>query len=85
MKEVDDQLWIQVLDSGIGIPEEDLRSIKQNFFRGKNTGSYTGKGIGLSMANIIFMLHHIQLDVLSNQPKGTLIQLGFPNEYLSKF
>ncbi|HLW41091.1 MAG TPA: HAMP domain-containing sensor histidine kinase [Flavobacterium sp.] len=85
LKEVDDQLWIQVLDSGIGIPEEDLRSIKQNFFRGKNTGSYTGKGIGLSMANIIFMLHHIQLDVLSNQPKGTLIQLGFPNEYLSKF
>lgn len=81
LKETDNQLQIRILDSGIGIPEEDLQNIKQNFFRGKNTGNYSGKGIGLSMASIIFMLHQVQLNVVANQPKGTLVQLDFPKKH----
>ena len=77
LKEVDQKLLIQVIDSGIGIPSEDLQNIRQNFFRGTNTQNYNGKGIGLSMANIIFKLHHIRLDIAANKPKGTLVQLTF--------
>lgn len=71
-------LEISVFDTGIGIPLEDVPNITANFFRGQNTQYYTGKGIGLSMANVIFTLHNIQLQLKNNQPKGTIAKLSFP-------
>lgn len=73
----DSHLEISVFDTGIGIPLEDVPNITANFFRGQNTQYYTGKGIGLSMANIIFTLHNIQLQLKNNQPKGTIAKLSF--------
>lgn len=75
--EVNQQLQIHIIDQGIGILENDLAKIKQNFFRGQNTQSYQGKGIGLSMANIIFTFHQIDLKINQNQPKGTIVKLSF--------
>ena len=75
--EVNQQLQIHIIDQGIGILENDLAKIKQNFFRGQNTQSYQGKGIGLSMANIIFTFHQIYLKIEQNQPKGTIVKLSF--------
>lgn len=74
----DNHLDISVFDTGIGIPLEDVPNITANFFRGQNTQYYTGKGIGLSMANIIFTLHNVQLQLKNNQPKGTIAKLSFP-------
>lgn len=70
------KLQVVVRDQGIGILSEDLQHIKQNFFRGQNTKSYQGKGIGLSMANIIFSLHQIQLDI-DSKGTGTEVYLKF--------
>lgn len=75
--EVNQHLQIHIIDQGIGILENDLAKIKQNFFRGQNTQSYQGKGIGLSMANIIFTFHQIDLKIEQNQPKGTIVKLSF--------
>lgn len=71
-------LEILIKDAGIGIIDSDLNKIKGNFYRGENTADYQGKGIGLSMANIIFKLHHIEMEIFSNSPKGTVVQLRFP-------
>lgn len=68
-------LHIYIIDQGIGILDEDILHIKQNFYRGKNTQNYQGKGIGLSIANIILNLHNIQLNIKANQPKGTCLEL----------
>jgi len=73
--EINNQLQIHISDQGIGIVEEDLKQIKQNFYRGKNVTSYQGKGIGLSMANIIFNLHHFNLEISNNKPKGTVVRI----------
>ncbi len=70
-------LILQIIDSGIGIDADELPQIRQNFYRGKNTSNYQGKGIGLSMADIIFKIHHIELEILANQPKGTIMRLSF--------
>ncbi|MFV0217281.1 HAMP domain-containing histidine kinase [Empedobacter falsenii] len=75
--EIKNRLHIHISDIGIGILETDILQIKQNFFRGKNTKEYQGKGIGLSMANIIFALHQIDLEIIPNKPKGTIVQLIF--------
>lgn len=67
-------LLIEITDTGIGIPESDLSQITQNFYRGKNTKGYQGKGIGLSMAQIIFSLHRIEMSIMS-RGKGTTVRL----------
>ncbi|WP_282629704.1 sensor histidine kinase [Empedobacter sedimenti] len=75
--EIDDKLQIQIIDQGIGIDEKEINQITQNFYRGKNTQDYQGKGIGLSMSNIILISHQIKLKIISNHPKGTIVQLYF--------
>lgn len=75
--EIGNRLQIHISDVGIGILETDLKQIKQNFFRGKNTQEFQGKGIGLSMAHIIFTIHQIDLEIVPNNPKGTVVQLVF--------
>ncbi len=70
------KLVIAIIDQGIGIPENDMQYIRQNFYRANNARKYQGKGIGLSMANIIFSLHHIEMHIISKE-KGTTVQLYF--------
>lgn len=77
--EIENQLIINIIDQGIGILEDDLHQIKNNFFRGKNTKKYNGKGIGLSMADIIFKLHRIDLTIRNNSSKGTIVSLQCNN------
>lgn len=78
IKEQDHQLSISVKDLGIGIPESDIPNVTDNFFRATNTASFNGKGIGLSIANIILNLHQIKLQIKNNKPKGTIVELIFP-------
>ena len=60
ISEEENHLQLQIKDQGIGIEKEDLHRITSNFYRGSNTSEFNGKGIGLSLANIIFKIHHIQ-------------------------
>lgn len=76
LREEHEQLVVCFEDQGIGIPAEDLVHIKENFYRAKNVKGFQGKGIGLSMANIIFVLHGIQLDISSDK-QGTQVKLTF--------
>lgn len=74
LKNVDGGLQIDISDLGIGIPEGDLQQITQNFYRGKNTKGYQGKGIGLSMAQIVFSLHRMDLSIRS-EGQGTVVSV----------
>lgn len=69
-------LKIAFTDQGIGILDIDLKRVTRNFFRGSNTDEFQGKGIGLSMAKIIFDLHSIQLKIESNT-QGTTMTVEF--------
>ncbi|MFD2597483.1 sensor histidine kinase [Sphingobacterium corticis] len=73
---VDEQICLRVVDQGIGIPEEELQRCTQNFFRASNTSNYQGKGIGLSIANMIFSLHQINMKIESDN-SGTTVLLWF--------
>ena len=68
---------ISIRDSGIGIGKEDLQKIFQPFFRGANSFGYAGYGVGLSLADKIFRLHNVRVDVKSQLEKGTEFQLFF--------
>lgn len=52
-----DQLTVEVLDEGIGIPVEDQKHIFEDFFRGHNVGEVGGTGLGLSIVKNIVDAH----------------------------
>ncbi|MGA9349470.1 MAG: ATP-binding protein [Anaerolineae bacterium] len=51
-----DQLQIEVMDTGVGIPPEDLPYVFDDFFRGRDV-ERTGAGLGLSIAKKIVEAH----------------------------
>jgi signal transduction histidine kinase len=60
-----DALVIEVTDEGIGIPEEDLDHIFDDFYRASNVGEVGGTGLGLSIAKKIVQAHDGQITVES--------------------
>ncbi|HVX20642.1 MAG TPA: PAS domain-containing sensor histidine kinase [Acidimicrobiales bacterium] len=64
---------VEVADTGMGIPEEDVPQLFTQFFRGANarSGGLEGRGLGLSIAKAIVDLHHGEIDVTSALGAGT--------------
>ena len=54
--ETDNELLVEVTDTGCGIPTDDLPKVFQDFFRGSNVGS-KGTGLGLSISRRIIEAH----------------------------
>jgi signal transduction histidine kinase len=65
---------IDVEDTGVGIPPENLGKIFDLYFTTKDTGT----GIGLSMVYRIVQLHDGEVEVESTPGRGTRFRLVFP-------
>ena len=70
---LDDMVLVEVIDSGEGIPEQDLPLVFDRFYRGEKSRSRTtgGAGLGLAIARGIVEAHHGQINVESQPGKGT--------------
>ncbi|MGE5378366.1 MAG: sensor histidine kinase [Bacteroidota bacterium] len=71
---------IEVADSGVGIPMEDLPKIFEELYRGTNARSTEGSGLGLALVKRIIALHNGQINVRSSQiePRGTVFTIRLP-------
>jgi two-component system, sensor histidine kinase len=71
---------LEVLDTGIGIPSEQLRFIYDEFYRvGVSTNSSReGYGLGLSIVRRLVSLLGLELDVSSEVGKGSRFSLAVP-------
>jgi signal transduction histidine kinase len=69
---------IEIEDTGIGIPEEDLPNVTEKFYKGKNSKSHSG--IGLSISDEIVKLHGGTLNIESKEGKGTKVIVSLPIE-----
>ncbi|WP_262300246.1 sensor histidine kinase [Microvirga sesbaniae] len=69
---------ILVKDRGIGIPERDMAFIMQPFFRGRNAKALPGTGLGLSLAWYILKLHGGDLEIDSQEGRGTKVTMVVP-------
>jgi len=65
---------VDVEDTGVGIPPENLQKIFDLYFTTKERGS----GIGLSMVYRIVQLHDGEVEVQSTPGSGTRFRLAFP-------
>jgi len=71
-----EEISLSVSDTGIGIPAEDLPHIFDPFFRASNAeGKYDGYGVGLPLARAIMRLHDGNIQVVSEEGKGTTVVL----------
>lgn len=71
-----DHVWIEIADTGKGIPPENLSRIFDPFFTTKPVGK--GTGLGLSVSFSIIQKHHGKLEVESTPGKGTLFKVTLP-------
>jgi len=69
-------VWIEIEDSGKGIPVENLDRIFDPFFTTKPIG--TGTGLGLSLSYGIVKKHGGRLEVESQVGKGSLFRIVLP-------
>jgi len=71
---------IEVSDTGIGIPEPDLRHITDSFVRGANAISrrLSGSGLGLAISRHIVEQHHGALAIDSVMEQGTTVRVTLP-------
>lgn len=74
----DEKVIIVIKDTGIGIPEAELKFIYDPFFRASNVTEYEGYGIGLPLTRNIVRLHHGEIHVASQLNQGTTVQVTFP-------
>lgn len=70
-----DAVVFNVVDTGPGIPPENLSRIFDPFFTTKDVGE--GTGVGLDLVQKIIAIHHGAIDVES-QPGHTEFRISFP-------
>lgn len=70
---------LQVMDEGIGIPNEEKGKIFQKFYRigSEDTRKTTGTGLGLYLCRIIAAEHNADLKVSDNSPTGSIFTVTF--------
>lgn len=76
-----EKICIEVKDTGIGIPEDKLEHIFDNFFRVSYDNAVSGTGLGLSIVKKIVKLIDGEIYVTSTMHKGSAFCIEFPYEY----
>ncbi|MDX1410987.1 MAG: ATP-binding protein [Nitrospirales bacterium] len=78
----DHKVCVQVKDTGMGIPSEDLPHIFDRFYRGREVRQtkIQGTGLGLAIVKEIVELHDGTIELISEVDQGTTINIWFPLE-----
>jgi signal transduction histidine kinase len=72
------EVLISVKDSGIGISPKDLPHIFEGFYRGKDSQTVAGHGIGLAVSRQIIEAHGGSIAVESELGKGSTFVIRLP-------
>lgn len=68
----------QVIDNGIGIPEEDQKHLFDRFFRASNAGNVQGTGLGLNIVKRYVGLLRGKIGFTSEYGKGSTFYIEIP-------
>lgn len=76
----DDQLILEVVDTGIGIPPDELPRVFEKFYRGKDQRVHqeAGTGLGLAFTREVINLHHGTLTAESEPNQGSTFTITMP-------
>jgi len=71
-------VFIEISDTGIGIPEEDIPRVFEKYFRSRATGSRKGTGLGLAIVKAAVEAHGGSVSVSCDQGKGCTFRVELP-------
>lgn len=73
-----DSFELSVIDTGIGIPPNEIPRIFEPFFRGSNIGEISGLGIHLTLALAAVEAHDGSISVESTEGQGSTFTITIP-------
>lgn len=74
------QIILSIADQGIGIAEKEKKKVFEKFYRvgSEDTRRTKGTGLGLYIVEQIVKAHQGTIQVLNNQPEGSVFRICFP-------
>jgi len=78
MQATDDRVFVAVLDTGWGIPEDDIPRIFDAFYRADEHRDVDGSGLGLAMVKSIVEAHNGTVTVRSKVGRGSQFTITLP-------
>jgi signal transduction histidine kinase len=79
-KSEDNSVKLSVIDTGDGIPPQDMEHIFDRFKTSKKKDSRKGAGLGLAICRDLVMLHHGTIQVESTPGSGSTFTVTLPLE-----
>ncbi len=73
-----DQVLLTVADNGVGVSQEEQSKMFQRFFRGDQSRSLAGAGLGLSLVQAVVRAHGGDIEVDSTPHEGTTFTVILP-------
>lgn len=78
IRENQDTITTDVSDTGIGIPKDKMPYLFEQFFQVTRTSKGKGSGLGLTIAQKIAEAHNGNIDVTSEENKGSTFSVTLP-------
>ncbi len=78
LAEKEDFLVVDVSDTGVGIAEEDVPRVGEEFYRVKREGTAPGIGVGLAIVKKILDIHAGMLEIESKLNEGSKFSVFLP-------
>lgn len=75
-KDLKAEVVVEVIDTGIGISEDEISLVTTKFYKGSSSGSHTG--LGLSICEEIVIRHGGNLEIESKINEGTTVRFRIP-------
>ena len=76
-----EQVLVNIIDEGMGIPAKEQEQVSKLFYRASNSQRIPGKGLGLAVVQRIMTLHDGDMTIESHINQGTTIGLAIPKPY----
>jgi two-component system OmpR family sensor kinase len=73
-----DRVVIEVADTGIGIPPDEVEQVWGELERGRSARGIPGTGLGLALVQTIASRHRGAVDLRSRAGEGTIVRLELP-------
>ena len=79
IEQVNNNIFLKISDSGLGIPAEEIKHIFERFYKADKSRNVNGSGtgLGLSIVDEIVKLHNSFINVESEVDKGTTVTIIF--------